>query len=292
MCAPRRFIALFVLFLAGAFASTATLSAFAGAPGAGAGSPKLKPDVEKKIYTNEDLEAMAAPYGASLRQIPGVTTRVPQQSTGVSSESPRSTALPKDQNPVWYAEQMVTMQTELARIDAEIAELRQPPASSTSAGGGVGGGFGLYTCCPGITTYNRIDQLMQLRQEIAAQMNAIEDTARVNGLSPGMLRESGQILQAAETRVAVTPQQRLAALAENEKALSEKLVQLQETLDSINEQAASQNITLAPLTTAYGGSMLTNSIVDLENQARGLQQKISDFQAAEHASGVPLGAQP
>jgi len=291
MRAPRRVISLFVLFLAGAFASTAAFPVFAGGPGGGA-SPKPKPDVQRKVYTNEDLEAMAALYGGPAAQNPAVPGAATKQATGTSAEVPTFTALPHDQNPVWYAQQAATMQTELDNIDGELAALNQPPASATTTGGAVSGGFGLYTCCPGVTTYNRISMLVQQRQEIAAQMNVLEDTSRVNGFPPGMLRDSNQILQAAENRVTVTPQERAADLAENEQALSSKLAQVQGTLRTIREQAAAQNIALATPTTAYGGSMLTNDIVDLDSQAGGLRQKISDIQAAARANGTAPGAQP
>lgn len=282
MCPLRRFLSIFVFFSMGVLVSIATVPAFAGGPGGRAGSPKPRPDVEKKVYTNEDLEALAAQYGGPARQNPQAVSQAVQQTSGVSTGSSRLTALSKDQNPVWYAQQAVSMQAELAGIDGQIVALHQPPASDASPGGG----FGLYTCCPGVTTYNRIDVLMQQRREITAQMNALEDTARENGFSPGMLRDSDQILQAAESRVTATPQQRLAALAKNEKALSAKLGQVQETLGSIDEQAASQNITLASPTTTYGGSMLTNNILDLDNQARELQQKISDIQDAARTNGL------
>lgn len=282
MCTVRRFVSLFVFILMGALAFAATPPAFAGGPGDGPGSPKPKPDVPKKVYTNEDLEALAAQYGGPARQGPEGASRATQQASGVSTESRRFGELPNDQNPVWYAQQTVSMQAELTGIDAQIVALRQAPASNATPAGGVG----LYTCCPGVTTYNRIGVLMQRRGEIVAQMNSLEDTARENGFSPGMLRDSDQILQAAESRVILTPQQRLAALAKNEEVLSAKLGQVQETLGSINEQVALQNITLAPPTTTYGGNMLTNNILDLDSQARELQQKISDIQDATRANGA------
>ena len=279
MRAPR-FVSFFTLFLAAAFTSTSAAPLFAGGPGRGAASPKPKPPVEKKIYTNDDLDAMAAQYGGSAQRNNSAANPVPEGVTGLSAETPRSAQLPNDRNPVWYAQQMVASQAQLASIDAEIAQLRQYRASPSTAAPGAITGFSLYGPFGGITTYNRIDQLVRQRQEIAAQMNALADTARVNDVPPGTLRDSDQILQAAESRLSVSPQERQAILAKDEKTYSAELAQVQDTLGSINQQAASQNISLIPATPAFGGSMLTNNIQDLDHQAGELQQKISDIQDA------------
>jgi hypothetical protein len=284
MCAPRRFVSLLPLSLAAAFASITAAPAFAAGPGDGPASPKPKPSVEKKVYTNDDLDALAAKYGGPARRNTSSANAAPQRAPQPSAASSRPAILPNDQNPVWYAQQVVSMQSQLASIDTQIADLSEYRASQSTAAPGVSTGFGLYGPFGGITTYNRIDQLARQRQEIEAQMNALADTASSNGFSPGLLRDSDRILQAAESRVVVSPQERQAALAKQEKAYSAQLGQVQETLGSIDQQAAAQNITLNPVRPGFGGSITTNNIQDLDNQARDLRQKITEIQDESRAT--------
>lgn len=285
MCAPRRFVSLFILFLAAAFAAPFAAPAFAAGPGDGPASPKPKPPVEKKVYTNDDLDALAAKYGGPAAHSEPAASPLSQRAAGVSTESARPAVLPDDRNPVWYAQQMVSMQAQLASIDTEIADLRAYHASASYAAPGVTTGFGLYGPFGGVTTYNRIDQLVRQHQEIVAQMNALGDTAAANGFPPGLLRDSDRILQTAESRVVVSPRERQAILSRNEAAYAAQLGQVQETLGSINQQAAALNITLAPIRPGFGGSVLTNNIQDLDHQAGDLQQKITEIQDAQRATG-------
>lgn len=278
MCAPRRFVSLFVLFLAAAFASTVAAPAFAGGPGDGPASPKPKPPVEKKVYTNDDIDALAAKYGGPAQRNPSATNSVSQRASAPSAAASTPAILPNGQNPVWYAQQMVNMQAELASIGTEIADLQQYRASPSTAAPGVSAGFGLYGPFGAITTWNRIDQLVRQRQQIEAEMNSLADTASANGFSPGLLRDSDRILQAAESRVVVSPRERQAILAKQEKVYQAQLGQVQQTLGSISQQAAAQNITLNPVRPGFGGNVLTNNIQDLDNRAGDLQQKITEIQ--------------
>jgi len=246
-----------------------------------------KPNVEKKIYTNDDLDALAARYGGPARQNAASTSAAPETP---AAPIPRRTVLPNDLNPDWYAQQFVSMQTRLDDLDAQIAQLRQYIASPSAARAGGTDGVPLNGPFGGITTYNLLDQLMQQRQAIVAQMDAIEDMARVNGFPPGMLRASAQILQAAQSHAVATPQERLAMLVRDQDALLAQLGQVQDTLGSINQQAAAQNITLIPYNPAFGGSALTNNVQNLDNQASELQQKLSDIQDQARVDGIAPGA--
>jgi len=290
MRATRRFVSSLALSLAATFATPATMPAFAGGRGGAAPSPKPKTTVEKKIYTNDDLDAMAALYGGPSRANEPSANPASERAAGLSVGTSAPSQVPNDQNPIWYAQQTVTMQGELEKIDSELAQLRDYHASASTALPGAMTGFGLYGPFGGITTYNRIDQLLQQRREIAAQMDAIEDAARANGFPPGMLRDSDQILQVAQSLTVVTPAERRANLAREESAYSAKLGQVQDTLDSIHQQAAEQDITLPPSTPAYGGSMLTNNIQDLNNQANDLQQKLIAIQEQAREDATPPAA--
>jgi hypothetical protein len=278
MCAPQRFVSLSILFLAAAFASFGAAPAFDAGPGDGPAAPKPKPPVEKKIYTNDDLDALSAKYGGPARSSGSAAISTPERTPAPSAATAMPVILANDQNPVWYAQQMVGMQSQLASIDTEIADLSQYRASASTAAPGVSTGFGLYGPFGAITTWNRIDQLERQRQEIEAQMSVLGDTASANGFSPGMLRDSDRILEAAENRLVVTPQERQADLARKEKAYSAQLGQVQQTLGSFSQDAAAQNITLNPVRPGFGGSITTNSIQDLDNQATNLRQKISEIQ--------------
>ena len=287
MSAPRRSLFIFLLLLVAGFGWPASVPAFAGGPGEDAASPMPKPNVEKKIYTNDDLDALAARYGGPARQNAASTSAAPETP---AAPIPRRTVLPNDLNPDWYAQQFVSMQTRLDDLDAQIAQLRQYIASPSAARAGGTDGVPLNGPFGGITTYNLLDQLMQQRQAIVAQMDAIEDMARVNGFPPGMLRASAQILQAAQSHAVATPQERRAMLVRDQDALLAQLGQVQDTLGSINQQAAAQNITLIPYNPAFGGSALTNNVQNLDNQASELQQKLSDIQDQARVDGIAPGA--
>jgi hypothetical protein len=292
MRAPRRFNSPSFVILA-ALVSASAVPAFAAGPGDGSASPKPKPAVEKRIYTNDDLDSLASFYGGPARQNEPAASSAPEHARVLPARAPSPAALPNERNPVWYAQQIMALQAEMASIDNEIARLQQFRASSIAPGtpgAGVVLGLQLYAPCDGITTDNKIAQLAAHRNEIARQLDAVGDTARLNGLTPGTIHDPDQILQAAQSRVVLTPDERRAALAVSTRVLSAELEEVQDTLGSMNQQAASQNMTLLPVTPGYGGNMTTNYIEDLDRRASDLQQKFSDVEDAARASGIPPGA--
>jgi hypothetical protein len=288
MRAPQPFISSSVLIFA-ALVFTSGIPAFAGGPGDGAASPKPKPPVEKRIYTNDDLDAMAAQYGGPARHYEPTAESAPARVIEVSAEKPTPVNLPNERNPEWYAQQVVTLQAQLDAADNSIRELQQFRSSaSTSSGEALRVGLGIYAPCDGITTDNQIQQLALRRQELAAKIDAMGNMARSNGFAPGMVRSSFEISQAAAVREgrAVTPAEAKAALAGVVRSLSDKLSRTQGTIASMNQEGASQSFTLLQPAPNDGGNMTTDLLSTLHKQVSVIRQSIGTIQDEAGEVGI------
>lgn len=288
MRAPQPFISSSVLIFA-ALVFTSGIPAFAGGPGDGAASPKPKPPVEKRIYTNDDLDAMAAQYGGPARHNEPTAESAPPRVIEVSAEKPTRVNLPNERNPEWYARQVVTLQAQLDATDNSIRELQQFRSSANTNGEGLRVGLGIYAPCDGITTDNQIQQLALRRQELAAKIDAMGDMARSNGFAPGMVRSSFEISQAAALKEGrtVTPAQAQAVLKGTMQFLSAELAQTQGTIASMNQLGASQSFTLLQLAPNAGGNMTTDLLDTLHSRSSQLQEEIGDVQDTAAEIGIP-----
>ncbi len=287
MRAPRPFISSSVLIFA-ALVFASGIPTFAGGPGDGAASPKPKPPVEKRIYTNDDLDAMAAQYGGPARHNEPTAESAPARVSEVSGEKPTPVDLPNERNPEWYAQQVVTLQAQLDATDNSIRELEQFRSSASTNGEGLRVGLGIYAPCDGITTDNQIQQLALRRQELTARIDAMGDMARSNGFAPGMIRSSFEISQAAALREgrAVTPAEAKAALAGVVRSLSDKLSRTQGTIASMNQQGASQNFTLLQPAPNDGGNMTTDLLSTQHKLASVIRQSIGTIQDEAREVGI------
>jgi len=143
------------------------------------------PKKEKKVWMNEDLEGLRDKAGVSV-----VGQAAPPPSAQASTEekpaTPRAAAAPyvKQKDPKWYRERLAPLRAEAERIDSESRRLREFRASSRGTQAGIALGQNNIPLSP----ENQIQQLEARRREIQQQINAIEDQARHNGISPGSLR--------------------------------------------------------------------------------------------------------
>lgn len=282
-----------ILFRTGIFALLAatligsiSIPAFAGGSGEGVAAKRPVPDTEKKVITNDDLEAKygkpapasemrdSQPISASTQTAPTI------QST--SSTAPRE-PLPPEKDPVWYAQQTVTLNEELADIDSAAQRLIQFRDSGTT----IATGLTLSAPCEGISTDNRIAQLLARRSEIEAQVADLEDTARRNDLPPGIFVDASAIVQAAEQQPPLTPRQERAALADRLDHLADELAQTQSVVEGMQEYTASQRMTLLTPTNGYGGNMTTDLLERLGAQSNALQSQISNLEDNALRAGIP-----
>jgi DNA repair exonuclease SbcCD ATPase subunit len=180
-------------------------AALLGAPPGGiaaevASAPRPRRQLEKKVYTNDDLETPAP-----TRAEPAAPVAPQAEALAAAVEAPvtapavaafeKLTPYMKESDPAWYRGQLELLRSELARIDALVLRLR----AFRATGQGMMGGLILNQPNLRLTPENEIEQLGLRRREILRQVDDLEDLGRRYGILPGVL--SG----AAPAEIAVSP---------------------------------------------------------------------------------------
>jgi len=259
-------------------ASNATSAPIASAPAAT--TPEA--DHAKKVYTNDDIDRMWPKTKGVI--LVSYSSQPPAKPT----PQPKAGALPPEKDPLWYALQVTALTAALDQVTADEERLRETRTSSlTSPEPGVRFGLGIYAPCEGITTDNRIAQLATARSEIERQLAALENTAQVNGMLLGILRDAPEILVAAQKPL--TPAQERLALSEEQARLQGELAHTQNELASMSDQAASLRATLQQPTPGFGGNMTTNLIQNLNDRSAEIRTALDQTEDATHQVGA---AQP
>jgi hypothetical protein len=278
-------------------ATTTPSSASAtAAPKATPSPTAARPDREKKVYTNDDIDRMwpkeqAATNGAQTAPasaLPPVQAR--RQVAG--SQMTRATSVPAiaEQNPVWYAAQVESLYAELDSISSREASLRDFRAAGTTTDPGVTIGLQFGAPCEGITTDNAIQQLAIRRQEIEQQIGQLQDIAQQYGVSPAVFQNPAEVLQAAQRPL--SPGQEQAVLRERQSDLIGQYDGVQNQLADMSNGAAAQGITLLPVTPNWGGNLTTNLIQSLDGHAQQIQNALSENEDAARRAGLAPSALP
>ena len=241
-----------------------------------------KPDREKKVYTNEDIER--------IRANPRGTLILVSQSQNQVAENARTAnvavqPLSPEKNPLWYAEQVAMLEAELGEIANQEGSLREFRSSgSASVSPGVRFGLQLNAPCDGFTTDNEIQQLALRRQEIEQQIATLEDTAQENDMPPAVIRDAPAILAAAERPLSATQEQTV--LADRQARLSSELGATQDELSGMSDQAAALGANLQAPTPGFGGNMTTDLIERLDNRASEIQSALEQTEDAARQAGA------
>jgi len=232
-------------------------------------NPTPRPDREKKVYTNDDIDRMWPKDTFAV--ISPAQSQVERDGSAADETTFEPVSLEKD--PLWYAKQVVILEAELDRIaNKEERSLEFRTSGSTSMLPGVHIGLRLNAPCEGITTDNEIAQLDLRRQEIEQQLAGLEDTAHQNDLPPGIIRDAPVILEAAQTPL--TPDEERRALAERQALLIDQLNATQDELSYMSDQAAAIGANLQPPTPGFGGNMTTDLIERLDNRANQIESAL------------------
>lgn len=253
-----------------------------------------RPDHEKKVFTNDDIDQMwpKAQAPASVAQSsPTSATRTPVvPKPAAVSRAVRATDVPlsPEKNPVWYATQIESLTAELDSISSREANMRNFRENGTDSGVQIGLQFG--APCEGITTDNAIAQLAIRRQKIEQQINDLQVLAQQNGISPTIVQDAPDVLQAAQKPL--TPRQQEVALQRRQGELIEKLDGVQYELAGMSDQAAAQGIMLLPVTPNYGGNLTTNLIQTLDNRAGEIHNALSANEDAARQAGLAPSTLP
>jgi hypothetical protein len=277
-------------------AAPSTVTAASAVPTAPA-AKAARPDREKKVYTNDDIDQMwpkpqagasdSQSYPASAYTPPAVP-RSAAVSRPVSVGGAASAPPSRENNPVWYAAQVESLYAELENISAREASLRDFRETGSDAGVTVGLQFG--APCEGITTDNAIQQLAARRQEIEQQISDLQDAAEQNGVTAVVIQDPAEVLQAA--RKPLSPGQERAALMERQSELIGKLDGVQNQLADMSSQAAARGIVLLPPTPQWGGNLTTNRIQSLDERANQLQKALGENEDAARQAGLAPSALP
>jgi len=141
----------------------------------------------KKVWTNEDLEALRHTARVSTASSEGPSAAPPAAESPAVAGAPaaeKPAEAQKDDPAEKLRKRLEPLRAELDRIDAEVRSLRQARSSGRTTGGGID-----VTKTPGgMNTDDQIALLEKRRQEILRQIDEIQAEARRAGISPGSIR--------------------------------------------------------------------------------------------------------
>lgn len=264
------------------------------APAASPAPTAVRPDRQKKVFTNDDIDQMwpkeQGSTSSAQASAPSVSTAPRVRRSVGASRATRVIIVPvsPQQDPLWYATQVEALGAELDSISSREASLRDFRATGTGPGLTIGLQFD--APCDGITTDNAIAQLELRRREIEQQIDELQDTARQNGVSPAVFQNPAEILQAAQKPL--SPGQERAVLMERQSDLIGRYDGVQNQLADMSNAAAAQGITLLPVTPNWGGNLTTNRIQSLDERATQIQNALSENEEAARRAGLAPTALP
>lgn len=239
-------------------------------------SPKPVRDV--KVWTNEDVEALGPRF-----EPPAQTSEPPQAAPAASAtrQAVSVATIAPEQNPQWYAQQLSGLERKLADVSTREEALQNFRAT----GQGLPTGLNVVAPCQGVGTDNLIAELDAQRRELLQQIDAVGDTARTNGMAPGVLVEGRGRVSA---ELPLTPEEQQAALLNRYRDLSDASAQTQDTLTSMQADAVSQDMTLIQPHSQWGGNLTTNMQQNLYDGQSELENQISAIQDQAQATGARI----
>lgn len=164
------------------------LAWFAAAPALAAQLPPQKPAPQppvkkaKKIWTNDDLEALRESANVSTGS--AESAAAPAGASAVA-EAGEKAAAQKEEDPAEKLRKRLTpLRAELDSVEAQLRSLR----GARTSGGTTGQGISMIKAPGGMTTDEQIKLLEQRRADLLRQIADIEEEARRMGVSPGSIR--------------------------------------------------------------------------------------------------------
>ena len=148
--------------------------------------PAKPPKKEKKVWTNEDLEALRARVPLS-EPGPGAAAPVAAAEGASAGEAPAAgtgEAYSRQNDPAWYRQRAASLRAELERIDSEIRRLRDFKSNPSSGSAGLALGKDNLS----LTPENQITQLEARRRQVQQELDDLEAEARRKGYSPSLVR--------------------------------------------------------------------------------------------------------
>jgi hypothetical protein len=267
--------------LAVGFWATISAPVMAAGGSSAVAAPKPKPDVEKKVWTNDDFPAVGSQSQASDAAELAAAALV-TESPAAEPGSENAMVNP-EQDPRFYILQMASLENELASLESQEQQLRN--FRETSAG--IQPGLKLYAPCEGVSTDNLIAELDARRSEILQQMDTVSDTARHNDIPPGILRDASDLVATLDTPL--SPEEQQDRLKTQAHDLARELEETRGVAQASEAQAQSQGVTLAQPSANAGGNMTTNMLEDLNRRTQALEGQISEVEDQARHSGIAPG---
>lgn len=171
--------------LVAALAGFLAIPAYAAAQGSQQPPAKAAPakaQKAKKVWTNEDLEALRDSSGSAEPSGPAPAAGTAAGGSDTAAPGKADDAAAKQAEK--YRQRMQALRAELDAVDAQIKSIRD----AKSSGNTTGQGLSFKEVPPGLTTENTLAQLEQKRRDIQRRMDELEDEARRAGVSPGAIR--------------------------------------------------------------------------------------------------------
>jgi hypothetical protein len=241
----------------------------------------------RKNYSASTVGNASPDVPAKPATQPGIapTILVPQALT---------TPLSPDQDPAWYAQQYGSVSSQIASIDEQVQNLRNFRASDAAPGPSTPSltvGLDIYAPADGITTDAQIQQLLQQRADLDAQLAGLEERARANAIDPGVLRRAADNPPSAADLSTLTPQQRIAATRDALADLQADLTATRDTEAAMHQEAAAQNTKIIP-ETRFGGGFTADFLKQLSLHQVLLQDQISTTEDTARKQGIAPGSLP
>jgi hypothetical protein len=139
-----------------------------------ADQPTKKP---KKVWTNDEISSAGGPGAISV-----VGSSNTEKNRG--SAKPSATGSQHDRQSASYRDRLRQLNDQLAATDKQISDLRNFKAENASASGGINMSHRYTTT----SVEDQVKTLEDKRNQLQAQVEAVEDEARKNGVEPGQLR--------------------------------------------------------------------------------------------------------
>jgi hypothetical protein len=139
---------------------------------------KTKP---KRVWTNEEIAGVGGDGAISVVGKAGGGDSNPS-SNNFQKTAPGSAA--RDKQAATYRDRLHQLNNQLETIDKKISQLRNFKADNASPSGGIDMHHGYYMT----PVEDQVKQLEEKKKQIQAQIEAVEDPARKNGIEPGQLR--------------------------------------------------------------------------------------------------------
>ncbi len=139
---------------------------------------------QKKVWTNEDLEALRAKGGISIMhpEMPAAPAAVGTEALTATEQ--KKAYVPKEKDPEWYREQLAALLAELDAKEDQINFIR----AFRKSGKTIQGGLNLAADNMRLTPENEVAQLQAESLVIRQHINDVEDLARRNEIAPGLIR--------------------------------------------------------------------------------------------------------